>query len=129
MDIQEVMALLIQACPSYQNRAECYLNDNYEAGEQRLYYLEVADFAEHLFPRLLDQPTNEVKDVFSVVEQMFLEGNEEVRTLLTTGFFESLQNRILACEGLQLSGFEHHLGRLSLGAWRGLIHYWEGRNI
>ncbi|WP_018885277.1 DUF7674 family protein [Paenibacillus massiliensis] len=129
MDIQEVMALLIQACPSYQNRAERYLNDNYEAGEQRLYYLEVADFAEHLFPRLLDQPTNEVKDVFSVVEQMFLEGNEEVRTLLTTGFFESLQNRILACEGLQLSGFEHHLGRLSLGVWRGLIHYWEGRNI
>ncbi|WP_165921087.1 hypothetical protein [Paenibacillus albiflavus] len=44
---EQVMDMILNACPSYKNRYSNYLQDNYEHGEERLLYVDIIDFRNH----------------------------------------------------------------------------------
>ncbi|WP_253186979.1 hypothetical protein [Paenibacillus sp. GP183] len=59
---QEVMDLLLKACPSYKSRWEDYKNDaGYEVGEEQLLYIDFADFANHLIELLKGNRVDEFR--------------------------------------------------------------------
>ena len=70
----EVMPMLLMACPSYRARWQDYCADStYEPG---LVYLDLGDFAHHIVDLLREGKTEEFRAVFDVIERMHLEGDE-----------------------------------------------------
>ncbi|MGR6543812.1 DUF7674 family protein [Paenibacillus tundrae] len=123
-----VMNLLIESCPSYKERSEKYMKENYEEGEERLLYLEMSDLAEHIVALYKKEQTDEFDKLFETIELLHTEGNHEVRVLASVGLLEDIQNHILRDEKLTLAAFETYLGTVSLEWWTHLINFWEGKS-
>ncbi|SCW80204.1 hypothetical protein SAMN04487970_10517 [Paenibacillus tianmuensis] len=62
---QDVMTLLVRACPSYRNRRMTYLDENYTEGDEQLLYLDLADFARHLISLFKANEIQEFPEIFS----------------------------------------------------------------
>ena len=45
---EEIMERLLIAVPSYKDRYERYIQENYEPGEERLIYVDISDFVKHV---------------------------------------------------------------------------------
>ncbi|MDR6724262.1 iron-sulfur cluster repair protein YtfE (RIC family) [Paenibacillus amylolyticus] len=123
-----VMNLLIDSCPSYKERSENYMKENYEEGEERLLYMEMSDLAEHIVAMYKNNQTDEFDKLFETIELLHTDGDRDVRVLASVGLLEDIQNHILRDEKLTLSAFETHLGSVSLEWWTHLINAWEGKS-
>ena len=86
---EQVMPLLLEACPSFSKRWEKYLEND---TEERLPYIEVGDFAHHLVDLMEQGETEEFAKVFDAIERLHPEGDEYVQELATTGLLEGIQN-------------------------------------
>jgi len=58
------MDLILSACPSYEKRWPQYVNESYDEGEERLLYLDLADFAHHLVVLYQAQKLKEFPMIF-----------------------------------------------------------------
>jgi hypothetical protein len=84
----DMMPLLLTACPSSRGRWEAYVADPlYDPG---LVYVHLADFAHHLLELLASGRLAELPAVFAAVERFFLEGEEYVREAAPVGLLEGL---------------------------------------
>lgn len=120
----EVMPMLMIACPSYRARWQDYSADStYEPG---LVHLDLCDFAHHLVDLLREEKTEEFRAVFDVIERMHLEGDEYVREAATIGALEGVQN-IAGNRGLDPERFQSFLGRTSKRQWKKLNKFWSGQ--
>ncbi|MDO3412498.1 hypothetical protein QWJ34_22225 [Saccharibacillus sp. CPCC 101409] len=125
----QVMDLFLEACPSYRKRLERYIEDNYEPEDKRLPYIELADFAKHVFDLYSQERTEEFEAIFETVETLQTEGDQETKELAIVGFLEDLQNVILSSGSVQLEDFVPFLGPVSRSSWRQLIDYWDGKKV
>jgi hypothetical protein len=88
---QEVMDLLLKACPSYKSRWEDYMKDaGYDVGEEQLLYIDFSDFSNHLIELLLENKVDEFPLVFDVVELLHIYGDVLVKQAVTVGLLEDL---------------------------------------
>ncbi|MCP8970416.1 hypothetical protein NK662_18015 [Ectobacillus sp. SYSU M60031] len=65
---QEVMGLLLSACPSYKERWDRYLKENYSYGEEQLLYIDLCDFASHIVELYAIRQIQELPAVFDIIE-------------------------------------------------------------
>ena len=122
----DVIPLLLRACPSYQSRWEMYCADLvYEPG---LLYVDLADFASHLVELLEENNTEEFSAVFEVIEQMHLDGDDFVREVATIGALEGIQN-IAGNRGVDPERFVPFLGKVSKRQWKKLNDFWNGKRL
>lgn len=119
----DVMPLLLEACPSFAGRWKAYFESEYSQGEERLHYLDVAEFVRHLVNLYERDKTDEFSRVFTVIERLHAEGDGFVRELATIGILEGLQN--LAAE--HQDEFAKYLGPESTKWWQELDDFWQGR--
>ncbi|WP_075617970.1 DUF7674 family protein [Paenisporosarcina indica] len=122
---EQVMGLLLSACPSYFERWEKYLKENYEDGDEQLVYIEVADFADHIIELYKLNETEEFKAVFEVIELLHIQGNDFVKELATIGLLEDIQ--LSLSDKQEHDFFLKYLKPESLKGWNYLIDFWLGK--
>ena len=119
----DVIPLLLEACPSYTARWQMYRADStYEPG---LLYLDLADFCDHLVELLRGDDTEEFEAVFEVIEKMQLDGDENVREAATFGALEGIQN-LAGNSGVDPELFVRFLRKRSKRQWKKLNDFWDG---
>lgn len=121
----EVMELLIKSCPSYSNRWQVYLQSNYGKGDEQLLYADLGDFAYHIIYLYTNGETHEFEQIFDVIEQLHINGNEYVKEAVSIGLLEDIQNVALGLK-INLEVFTPYLRPISLKWWKKLIDYWSG---
>jgi hypothetical protein len=122
----EVIQLLLKACPSYKKRWEEYVQDNYENGDEQLLYIDLADFASHLVDLYKQNELNEFPAVFDVIELLHTSGDDIVKEAATIGLLEDLQNGLLNNE-INTNVFNKYLKQESLKWWYHLNDFWDGK--
>lgn len=120
----EILPLLLEACPSYSGRWTAYSAE--PEFEDELTYLHLADFAHHMVELLQSGTTGEFPAVFGVIERLHLEGDSYVREAATVDALEALQN-VASNRASDPADFEPFLGPESRNWWGRLNDFWEGK--
>lgn len=123
---QQIFPMLLQACPSYLNRYEAYIEKNYEIEEERLLYVDIGDFTAYMIECYAKRKTDEFDEAFDAIERMLVHGDSYVQDFAVVGILETLQNQLLDKE-IELNEFEPLLQPESKAAWRHLIDFWNGK--
>ena len=118
-----MLPLLVAACPSFARKwADYRERATYDA---ELYYLHLAEAARHLIELEQSAQRAELDAVFAVVERLYLDGDEYVRTAATVGFLEALQNNARHA-GLDPERFTPYLLPETKSHWNKLNRFWSG---
>lgn len=123
---QEVMKLLLKACPSYQDRWKEYFADIYDEGDEQLLYCDLGDFSDHLIELFKTNNLNEFPETFEIIELLHINGDEFVKEAATIGLLEGIQNVALNSD-LDPNVFSKYLKPESLRWWNNLNDYWDGK--
>src|SRR5688572_5432160 len=86
---EQVMPLLVTACPSFSKRWEEH-RALYESEE--LLYVDLVEFACHLVELQKANRTEEFRPIFDIIERMHLQGDHYVKEAITIGLLEGIQN-------------------------------------
>jgi hypothetical protein len=123
---EQVMPLLLEACPSFEERWAAYLSEEYAAGDERLIYCELGEFARHLIDLASSGNVQEIPAIFEVIERLHLEGTPYVRGAATIGLLEGIQNNA-SHSGFDLAKLTPYLLPESAYWWQQLNDFWQGK--
>ena len=124
------MAMLLDACPSFEPQWQDFLNeyqadDIYRAPANHIpYYIALADLACHLIGMLERGETACFPTIFAVVERLHLEGDSYVQTAATVGLLEDLQNTYFYSL-TRPEQFRPFFGAETAYWWDRLYRFWE----
>lgn len=116
----DVIPLLLEACPSFQQNWNEYLGGEKEPAEL---YLSLGWFAEHIVDLYKQNKTDEFTAIFNVVERLHIKGDDYVREAATIGLLEDIQNRLQ--NENDFNTFIKFLGPVSRDYWEKLIDFWN----
>jgi hypothetical protein len=125
----EVMPLLLDACPSFEQAwCESQVEDADDGSSTgRVGYLDAADFVRHLAKLRLANDTNEFPAVFDVIERLVLEGDQYVSELAVIGYIEGFQTMTVTSRGLDPEqDFRPWLRPESEKRWKRINRFWAG---
>ena len=88
MTESDVLPTLLNACPSFRPHWDEYVRHEIYTPNQ--VYIDVCQFAQHLFSLLQAGRLEEFPAVFVAVEHMLENGDEDARNAVTTGLLEDL---------------------------------------
>ena len=91
---EEVMPLVLQACPSFAGRWREYISSDIYQPE--LLYAHLGQLAHHLCALLRICDDSEFSAVFSLIERLCTEGDDYVKEAATIGLLEDIQNAAVA---------------------------------
>ena len=120
---QQVVPMLLQACPSFQPIWEEYL---YDDGEEIL-YVALSDFARHLLNLFRTGKTETFSSVAQVIERLHVEGDLYVREAATIGLLEGIQN-VWSNNNIEPELFFPFLLPESARWWNSLNKFWKGES-
>jgi hypothetical protein len=85
--------LMVEACPSYWAATDLdRFVASFEEPDDPDLFVRISAFAHHLVDLIASNDTDEVRDVFGIVEQLITEGDEDTTELVELGLIESMQN-------------------------------------
>jgi len=113
----QVMPLLMEACPSYRTPLE----------DQDLLYVALGAFARHLLQLQQQSRAQEFPTVARAIERLHVEGDHYVREAATIGLLEGIQN-VWGNEGTDPERFVRHLHPVSAKWWQSLNDFWNGKS-
>jgi hypothetical protein len=117
------MPMLLAACPSFERPWDEYVND--PTYDEELLYIHLAEFASHLVSLQKAGDTAEFDAVFSVTEDLHINGEPYVREAATIGLLEGIQN-IGSNRDLDPESFVSYLKPESMKWWKKLNAFWSG---
>jgi hypothetical protein len=113
----QVMPLLMEACPSYRLPSE----------DRELLYVMLGDFAHHLLQLHRQHRTEAFPAVAEAIERLHVEGDHDVREAATIGLLEGIQN-VWSNKGTDPELFVKHLLPESAKWWQSLNDFWSGKS-
>ncbi|HKB39482.1 MAG TPA: hypothetical protein VKD72_23800 [Gemmataceae bacterium] len=119
----DMIGVLLDACPSFAPRWQAYLDEWEEAADPPL-YRALAEFAQHLIGMLERGETAGFPAVFAAVERLHVEGEHYVREAAIVGLLEDLQNLNLH-SATKPEQFREYLGPVSARWWDKLYRFWD----
>ncbi len=122
----DVMKLILEACPSYNVRWIEHSKFNYSNGEEQLLYLDAGDFACHIVELYKKGEIKEFKNIFNVIELLHIQGDDYVKEAATIGFLEAIQN-VASNNDLNPEDFIKFLKPVSVDWWNKLDDFWLGK--
>jgi hypothetical protein len=122
---EEVMPLLLAACPSFAEPWAAYRAS--AAYEEGLLYLDLAELVHHVVELERRGQGDELPALFAVVERLHLEGDDFVREAATIGFLECVQNNA-GHAALDEERFRRYLQPESARWWDELDRFWSGES-
>jgi hypothetical protein len=120
----DMMGVLLDACPSFQPTWEAWLAEWAESADDLPHYLALAEFARHLIGMLERSETVRFPAIFRAVERLQLEGEHYVQEAAIVGLLEDLQNLNLHTT-TQPEQFRPFLEPESAAAWDELYAFWH----
>jgi hypothetical protein len=124
VELNQVNDLFLQICPKVKDEWNEHLR--WWRGEERGHYNDISVFVSHTVECYEQDDQSCLTKIFSLVEELILNGTEEVKGLMTVGFLETLQNKA-SHRDFGYKVFEPYLGAQSKEAWRELEILWEGK--
>jgi hypothetical protein len=109
---KQIIPMLTEACPSFQN-------------DEELVYVALGDFARHLLALYQDQKITSFPAVARVIERLHIEGDGEVKETATIGLLEGIQN-VWGNNEVDPELFTAHLLPESRKWWDELNAFWRG---
>jgi len=116
----QVMPLLIEACPSYCIAAK-------KSEDADLLYVEMGNFARHLLQLHQQRRIEEFSAIARIIERLHVEGDSYVRELATIGLLEGIQN-VWSNNNVEPELFIHYLSPISMKWWKSLNDFWSGKS-
>ena len=108
---QDCMNYILQNVPDYLSRWQAH--QLYWGHEEAGLCNDIADFSHFVNDLFSEQKSRELKTIFSMVERLLTEGDEEVQTAIATCFLENLMNRT-GSAGIQPAAIVPLLGKNSV---------------
>lgn len=121
---EQVMGLLLEACPSYRARWERYRSAPEFDGE--LLFVHLGDFADHLVDLLQEGDMAELPTLARELENLHVEGDDYVKEAATIGLLEGIQN-VASNRGVPTTSLLAALGAETRRWWNSLDAFWSGR--
>lgn len=121
----EVMALLISECPSFEERWTAHLQDIWDRDSESILYTDLSEFAMYLTDLVINSNFSEFKNVFRLTERLLGEGDSFVQEAIVVGLIEDFQDDLLR-NGYNLKNFEKFLEPETQKYWIKVIKFWNG---
>ena len=118
----QVLSLLRAACPSFEPRWQAYV-----AGplyDEDLFYVHLGEFASHLVDLMAKGQISELPAVFETVEQLYVDGDHDVRLATTVGLLEGIKN--VSGDKTDSEKFVRYLRPQTAEKWQLLNDSWNG---
>ena len=94
--------------------------------DEKLYHVILGCYAHYLFEKYKNNDLDYIKIGFDKLEFLLVNGDNEVKNIITLGFFESFQN-ILLGDKIDLGIIDEFLLPESKKAWHDIIEFWENK--
>jgi hypothetical protein len=121
---EQVIDLLLEACPSYRARWEAYRAA--PVFDAELLYVNLGDFADHVVDLLERGERAELSAVIEALERLHVDGDDDVKEAATIGLLEGIQN-VAGHRGVPTKRLEEGLGVETRRWWYSLDAFWSGR--
>jgi hypothetical protein len=113
---EQVMPLLVEACPTYRPEPE----------NKDLLYVTLSDFARHLLELQKQNRTEHFPAIARVIKRLHIEGDDFVRRAATIGLLEGIQN--VWSHEIDPELFRPYLLPISAKWWQSLNDFWSGKS-
>lgn len=124
IDQSAMLQAMVEKCPAFTPVYESFISDWSDEHDRPLYLL-LADFARFLVT-LLESDNHEVMNAaFELIETLLTDGDSFVRTAVTVGILENIQNANIH-RTTTPQQFVELLGPMSSDHWRKLSEFWSG---
>jgi hypothetical protein len=121
---EQVIVLLLEACPSYRARWEEYrASPEFDA---KLLYVHLGDFADHVVDLVSRGENAELFAIIRELERLHVEGDDFVKEAATLGLLEGIQN-IAGHRDVPTKSLEEALGVETRRWWNSLAAFWSGK--
>jgi hypothetical protein len=120
---EQVIPLLLNGCPSF---AEKWREHQAYYGEEKLLYIDLGVFADHLVDLYELNQTQEFQAIFDSIERLHIEGDDSVKEAATIGLLEGIQNTA-GNRGVDPEVFVPFLKPESAKWWKKLNDFWNGK--
>jgi hypothetical protein len=129
---QEQIEQLVAAAPNFRNRWEGFLKE-WEGEEVPPWFVGMSELAHYVVECYAKGATVEFPSLFSTVEALLQNSDNEIENLIAVGLFEDIQN-IAGHHDFGAAPFRQLLGPRSLVVWDDVdasmkrVAAWEARN-
>jgi hypothetical protein len=121
---QQVLDLLLEACPSYRPRWDaCQAGPEFDT---ELLYVHLGDFAHHVVDLLGRGEVAELGALGRELEHLHVDGDDYVREAATIGLLEGIQN-IAGQRSIATKALEDTFGAETRRWWTSLEAFWSGK--
>jgi hypothetical protein len=114
---EQVIPLLMEACPSYRPVPE----------DEDLLYVILGNFARHLLELQRENHTEEFPAIARVIERLHIEGDKFVREAATIGLLEGIQS-VWSHTEIDPELFRPYLLPVSTKWWQSLNDFWSDKS-
>lgn len=121
----QVMSLVLTRCPGFKPTWEKH--QKLWQGEEAGLYNDLAEFATFIVDSYARQEIEQIVAAFVAVEELLVDGDEEVQTAAAIGFLEDIQN-IGSNRPFGAAVFVQWLGPKSKVAWAEIEEMWQGKS-
>lgn len=120
----QIIPLVLARCPGFQPIWEKH-RELWE-GEEAGIYNDLGEFAAYIVDAYASQDIETIVAAFRLVEELLVDGDEEVRTAAAIGFLEDVQNSA-SWRPFGETVFIQWLGPKSKEAWAMIEEMWRGK--
>jgi hypothetical protein len=120
----QMMPLILEKCPAFRPSWEKHLK--FWDGEEAGLFNDVGQFAHFVVDSYEHEDTQSVEAALGVIEDLLVEGDEEVRGAASIGFLEDLRNTS-SWRPFGSRPFAERLGPQSRLAWAEIEEMWRGK--
>jgi hypothetical protein len=120
----EIMPLILARCPGFIPTWEKH--QAFWQGKEAGIYNDLAEFATFIVDAYGCQDTGPIAAAFATIEELLVDGDEEVRTAGAIGFLEDVRN-IASWRPFGAAAFIQWLGPKSKEAWAEIEEIWRGK--
>lgn len=113
---ENCIPLILQQCPHFTERWQEHLE--YWKGEEAGLCIDMAFFSRYVIELIVDKKSDQLPEIFALIEQLMIEGDQQVQEAVATCFLENLINA--SGNTVEPGSFIHLLGPESLAycqAW------------
>jgi hypothetical protein len=121
----DIMPLVLARCPGFAPTWEKHRL--LWEGEESGIYNDLAEFATFIVNCYEQRATEPVVAAFALIEELLVDGNEDVRNAATIGFLEDVQN-IASWRPFTAAVFVQWLGPKSKLAWAEIEEMWRDKS-
>lgn len=119
------MKLLIDVCPSFNEKWKEHLEDIWDRESDSILYTDFAEFARHLTSLVASESLQEFEAVFNEIEYLLQQGDSFVQEAVMVGLLEDFQNGLLNI-GYEINFIEKYFKPETKKYWASLTKFWNG---